>query len=29
MLHQLTLQKDIRSFSVSLENPTGEKGKGR
>ncbi len=28
MMHQLTLQKNIRSFSVSPENPTGEKGKG-
>lgn len=28
MLHNLTTKKDIRSFSVSAENPTGEKGKG-
>ncbi len=28
MMHQLTLEKNIRSFSVSPENPTGEKGKG-
>lgn len=28
MLHQLTLQKNIRSFSVSPENPTGARGKG-
>ena len=28
MLHDLTLKKDVRTFSVSAENPTGEKGKG-
>ena len=28
MLNQLTLKKNIRTFSVSPENPTGEKGKG-
>ena len=28
MLNDLTLKKDIRTFSVSPENPTGEKGKG-
>ena len=28
MLHELTLKKNITSFSVSAENPTGEKGKG-
>ncbi len=28
MLNNLTLKKDIRSFSVCPENPTGEKGKG-
>ena len=29
MLHNLTVKKDnIRSFSLSAENPTGEKGKG-
>ena len=28
MLNQLTVKKDIRSFSVSPENMTGEKGKG-
>ena len=28
MLHQLTLKKNIRTFSISAENPTGEKGKG-
>ena len=28
MLNDLTLKKNIRSFSVSPENPTGEKGKG-
>lgn len=28
MLNNLTLKKDIRTFSVSAENPTGEKGKG-
>lgn len=28
MLHTLTTQKDIESFSISPENPTGEKGKG-
>ena len=28
MLHNLTLQQDIRSFSISPENPTGAKGKG-
>ena len=28
MLNNLTLQKDIRTFSVSPENLTGEKGKG-
>ena len=28
MLHDLTLKKDIRSFSVCPENLTGEKGKG-
>ena len=28
MLHELTLKKDIRSFSISPENFTGEKGKG-
>lgn len=28
MLHNLTTKKDIRSFSISAENPTGEKGKG-
>lgn len=28
MLHDLTLKKDIRTFSISAENPTGEKGKG-
>ena len=28
MLTQLTLKKDIRTFSVCPENPTGEKGNG-
>ena len=28
MLHDLTIKKNIRSFSLSAENPTGEKGKG-
>lgn len=28
MLNNLTLKKNVRSFSVSPENPTGEKGKG-
>ncbi len=28
MLHRLTLQKNIKSFSVSPENLSGEKGKG-
>lgn len=28
MLNALTTKKDIRTFSVSPENPTGEKGKG-
>ena len=28
MLHNLTLKKDIRTFSISPENFTGEKGKG-
>ena len=28
MLHNLTLSENIRSFSVSPENLTGEKGKG-
>ena len=28
MLNNLTLKKDIRTFSVSPENPTGEKGNG-
>ena len=28
MLGELTLKRDIRSFSVSPENMTGEKGKG-
>lgn len=28
MLENLTTKKDIRTFSVSAENPTGEKGKG-
>jgi len=28
MLHNLTLKKNIRSFSLSAENPTGEKGRG-
>jgi hypothetical protein len=28
MLHNLTTKKDIRSFSICPENPTGEKGKG-
>ena len=28
MLSNLTIKKDIRTFSVSPENPTGEKGKG-
>ena len=28
MLNNLTLKKDIRSFSVSPENPTGKKGEG-
>jgi len=28
MLNQLTLKKDVKTFSVSPENPTGEKGKG-
>lgn len=28
MLHNLTLKKDIESFSISAENLTGEKGKG-
>ena len=28
MLHDLTLKKNIRSFSISPENFTGEKGKG-
>ena len=28
MLSELTLKKDVRTFSVCPENPTGEKGKG-
>ena len=28
MLNNLTLKKNIRTFSLSAENPTGEKGKG-
>ena len=28
MLHNLTTKKNIRSFSICAENPTGEKGKG-
>lgn len=28
MLHNLTLRKNIRSFSVSPENPTGARGNG-
>ena len=28
MLNNLTLKKDIRSFSISPENPTGQKGEG-
>ena len=28
MLHELTLKKDVRTFSVSPENPTGAKGAG-
>ena len=28
MLHELTTKKNIRSFAVTAENPTGEKGKG-
>jgi len=28
MFHDLTLQKDVESFSISPENPTGERGKG-
>ena len=28
MLNDLTLQKDIRSFSLSPENLTGQKGEG-
>ena len=28
MLHNLTLKKDIRAFSICPENPTGEKGMG-
>ena len=28
MLNGLTLKKDIRTFSVSPENPTGGKGEG-
>ena len=28
MLNNITLRKDIRTFSVSPENPTGEKGNG-
>ena len=28
MLHELTLKKNIKTFSISPENPTGEKGKG-
>lgn len=28
MLNNLTLKKDIRTFSVSPENPTGKKGEG-
>lgn len=28
MLNQLTLKKDVRTFSVSPENPTGNKGEG-
>ena len=28
MLHNLTVKKDIRTFSLSAENPTGEKGMG-
>ena len=28
MLHNLTTKKDIRSFAITAENPTGEKGKG-
>lgn len=28
MLNNLTLRKDIRTFSVCAENPTGEKGMG-
>ena len=28
MLHELTLKKDVRTFSITPENLTGEKGKG-
>ena len=28
MLNNLTIKKDIRTFSVCPENPTGEKGNG-
>ena len=28
MLHNLTTKKDIRSFAITPENPSGEKGKG-
>ena len=28
MFNNLTLKKDIRTFSVSPENPTGKKGEG-
>lgn len=28
MLHNITTKKNIRSFSLTAENPTGEKGKG-
>lgn len=28
MLNNLTLKKDIRTFSISPENPTGAKGEG-
>ena len=28
MLNNLTIKKEIRAFSVSPENLTGEKGKG-
>ena len=28
MMNELTLKKNVRTFSVSPENPTGEKGKG-